>query len=241
MPIVTPIRRHLAPVAANASSRMFSGVSPVTGGDLSAAPDFVSKFYGQATPPETEGFIMQQTMVRITDPEKSLDFYCNLLGMNLIWDVHFPQWGFSIYFVGYRDKSTIPVGPENDLARRALAMNTAGTVELTHNHGDQGPLHTGNTSSSGGVTVKGGFGHIGITVPGDSVYEVCQRFKDMGAEFQKSPNSGGMKGIAFVKDPDGYWVEVIPQGETWKTQDVDCLGVNIDGGGGYAGGGSKAT
>ena len=36
-------------------------------------------------------------------------------------------------------------------------------------------------------------------MPGDSVYDVCERFKVLGVEFQKSPNSGGMKGIAFVK------------------------------------------
>merc|ERR1712232_1262898 len=179
-------------------------------------------------------------MGRINDPQKSLNFYCNVLGMNLIWDVHFPKWGFSIYFVGYCDKSKIPLGPVNDLARRTMAMNTPGTVELTHNHGELPPLHTGNTTSAHGVTVKGGFGHIGVTVPGDSVYAVCQRFKDLGVEFQKSPNSGGMKGIAFVKDPDGYWVEIIPQGSTWKTEAVDCMGVHIDGGGGYTGGGSKS-
>ena len=71
------------------------------------------------------------------------------------------------------------------------------------------------------------------------MYDACQRFKDMGCEFQKSPNSGGMKGIAFVKDPDGYWIEIIPQGSgEWERRDVDCCGVHIDGGGGYTGGGS---
>ena len=36
-----------------------------------------------------------------------------------------------------------------------------------------------------------------------SVYDACDRFKDLGVTFQKSPNSGGMKGLAFIKDPDG--------------------------------------
>ena len=45
--------------------------------------------------------------------------------------------------------------------------------------------------------------------------------------------------IAFVKDPDGYWIEIIPQGSgEWERRDVDCCGVHIDGGGGYTGGGS---
>lgn len=41
--------------------------------------------YMSGTPPEgTEDFIMQQTMFRVKDPKKSLDFYCNVLGFKLI-------------------------------------------------------------------------------------------------------------------------------------------------------------
>ena len=60
----------------------------------------------------------------------------------------------------------------------------------------------------------------------------CERFHKLGVDFQKSPNSGGMKGLAFIKDPDGYLVEVLPQGEM-VAEDVDCLGVKADGGEGY--------
>ena len=134
--------------------------------------------------------------------------------MNLIWHADFPQWKFSLYFVGYCDAARIPKDPAE---RRTFAMNTPGTVELTYNYGESG-YHTGNTTKD--PPVKGGFGHIGVTVPGNGIYDACQRFKDMGCEFQKSPNSGGMKGIAFVKDPDGYWIEIIPQGSDWERQDV---------------------
>ena len=39
-------------------------------------------------------------------------------------------------------------------------------------------------------------------------------------------------GLAFVKDPDGYLVEVLPQGPM-VTKRVDCAGVAVDGGSGY--------
>jgi len=36
----------------------------------------------------------------------------------------------------------------------------------------------------------------------------CKRFEDLGVEFVKKPSDGKMKGIAFIKDPDGYWIEI---------------------------------
>lgn len=41
------------------------------------------------------------------------------------------------------------------------------------------------------------------------VYAACKRFEDLGVEFQKKPDAGNMKGIAFIKDPDGYWIEIL--------------------------------
>lgn len=53
------------------------------------------------------------------------------------------------------------------------------------------------------VTVSG---HIGIMVP--DVYKACERFQKLGVNFVKKPDDGKMKGIAFITDPDGYWIEI---------------------------------
>jgi lactoylglutathione lyase len=170
--------------------------------------------------------------------------------MTLIKHHDFPQWNFSLYFVGYIPpgrEAEMPADPEQ---RNMFANSLPGLIELTYNHGSEaadGPVYnTGNSDSTGtgdGTKVKGGFGHIGLTVP--DVYATCERLHKMGYEFQKSPNGGGMKGLAFVKDPDGYWCEIIaqtqgPDGRSPK-QAIDMLGVPLEGGAGYTGGGGGAA
>lgn len=191
-------------------------------------------FFATAQPPETKDFMMQQVMVRVKDPETSLKFYCEVLGFRLVMFRDFPQWGFSVYFVAHGLAGPVP---EDEDARWRYCMTTPGCVELTWNHGseaaDGAVYNTGNSDATGsgdGGKVKGGFGHLGITVP--DVYDACERFKALGATFSKTPNSGGMKGLAFVKDPDGYLIEVLPQGPM-LTKPVDCDGVAVDGGSGY--------
>lgn len=56
-------------------------------------PD-VSSFMNSPRPPETKDYIMQQTMVRVKDPVKSLDFYCNVLGFKLIHYSEVRAWVF---------------------------------------------------------------------------------------------------------------------------------------------------
>ena len=63
-----------------------------------------------------------------------LDFYCNILGMQLIHYLDFPQWSFSVYFVGYVDRFVIP---ENSKERWEFCLKTPGCIELTHNYGSE--------------------------------------------------------------------------------------------------------
>jgi len=148
----------------------------------------------------TKDCMFQQTMVRIKDPKKSLEFYTNVLGMRLLKQLDFPSMKFSLYFVGYESKDDIP--PDDD-ERRVWALTRKATLELTHNWGTESQpefkYHSGNTDPRG-------YGHIGILVP--DVDKACERFEQLGVEFVKKPSDGKMKGLAFIKDPDGYWIEI---------------------------------
>ena len=82
--------------------------------------------------------------------------------------------------------------------RRVAGMRTPGCIELTWNYGseqeDGRVYNTGNSDAVGspnGEKVRGGFGHLGITVP--DVYAASERFAKLGYEFTKTPNSGGTK------------------------------------------------
>ena len=66
-----------------------------------------------------------------------------------------------------------------------------------------------------------------ICVP--DVYATCARLHAAGVPFLKSPNQGRQKGFAFVKDPDGYRVEIYAKDPVNQVlQAVDCLGVETD-------------
>ena len=151
----------------------------------------------------TEEFIMNQTMMRIKDPDISLDFYVNVLGMTLIKKLDFPSMEFTLFFLGYLREEDKPVTDEPQ-KRAEYAFSQKAMIELTHNWGtekdDSFSYHDGNSDPRG-------FGHIGITVP--DVYAACNRFEELGIEFVKKPDDGNMKGLAFIKDPDGYWIEIL--------------------------------
>ncbi|TXR54624.1 lactoylglutathione lyase [Reinekea thalattae] len=148
----------------------------------------------------TEDYVLQQTMLRIKDPKVSLDFYQNVLGMKLLGQYDFPAMEFTLYFLGYEAEAPEADGPE----KTQWVFRRPGLIELTHNWGTENDesfagYHDGNSDPRG-------FGHIGISVP--DVYAASERFEKYGVEFVKKPDDGSMKGLAFIKDPDGYWIEI---------------------------------
>ncbi|XP_063430078.1 lactoylglutathione lyase-like [Mytilus trossulus] len=148
----------------------------------------------------TKEFFFQQTMMRIKDPKKSLEFYTNVMGMRLLKKLDFPAMTFSLYFMGYDQPENIPT---DEKERTRYCFSQKATLELTHNWGtekDDSHYHNGNSDPRG-------FGHIGMVVP--DVDKACERFEKLGVEFVKKPNDGKMKGLAFIKDPDGYWIEIL--------------------------------
>jgi len=148
----------------------------------------------------TKDFIFQQTMYRIKDPKKSLHFYSQILGMTLLKKLDFPAMKFSLYFMGYASSGDVP---SDETKRTEWALSQKATLELTHNWGSESDdsvcYHNGNKDPRG-------YGHIGVMVP--DVVSACDRFEKMGVEFIKKPNDGKMKGLAFIQDPDGYWIEI---------------------------------
>lgn len=154
----------------------------------------------------TEKFFFQQTMMRIKDPRKSLKFYTQVLGMRLLKKMDFPAMKFSLYFMGYEKAEDIPSDPKE---RTIWTLNQKATLELTHNYGTENDpdqkYHNGNSDPRG-------FGHIGIVVP--DVEKACERFEKLGVQFVKKPNDGKMKGLAFIKDPDDYWIEILDPNNT---------------------------
>lgn len=152
----------------------------------------------------TEGFALNHTMFRIKDPARSLDFYTRVLGMRLLRRLDFEAMGFSLYFLGYLSEAQASEVPSDSSERTAYTFSREALLELTHNWGSEDDpalsYHDGNSEPQG-------FGHIGITVP--DVEAATARFEELGVTFIKKPNEGKMKGLAFIKDPDGYWIEVL--------------------------------
>ncbi|MDQ6968903.1 MAG: lactoylglutathione lyase [Mariprofundus sp.] len=119
------------------------------------------------------------TMIRVANLDKAIDFYTRILGMRLLRRKDYPAGKFTLAFVGYGDESDHSV------------------IELTHNW---------ETSS---YDLGNGFGHLAIGV--DDIYSVCDRIHSAGGCITRQPGAmkHGTTVIAFVKDCDGYAIELI--------------------------------
>jgi lactoylglutathione lyase len=158
---------------------------------------------GVATQPDpaTAQFVFNHTMLRVKNIEKSLDFYTRVLGFRLVEKRDFAEAEFSLYFLALVKPEEIPA---DDAARSKWMKSVPGILELTHNHGSE---HDASVVYHNGNSDPRGFGHICVSVP--DIVAACERFEQLGVNFQKRLSDGRMKSIAFIKDPDEYWVEII--------------------------------
>lgn len=125
-------------------------------------------------------FRLLHTMIRVRDLEQSIDFYTNLLGMQVQSRKEYPEGKFTLVFVGY--------GSEKN----------TGSLELTHNWDRQTDYELGD-----------GYGHIALGVP--DIYATCDQLRSKHAIITREPGpmKHGSTLIAFVRDPDGYAIELI--------------------------------
>ena len=148
------------------------------------------------------GFVLNHSMLRVKDPAVSLDFYSRVMGMRLLRKLDFPEMSFSLYFLAVAESAS--QAPEDPGERTAWTFSQAGILELTHNWGTESnpdfKYHDGNAQPQG-------FGHICFSVP--DLDSAIQWFDDNQVVYVKRPEQGKMKDVAFIKDPDGYWIEIV--------------------------------
>ena len=123
------------------------------------------------------------TMVRVTDLDASLDFYCDKLGLVEASRAENPGGRFTLVFLS---------APGDEAAVKA---GKAPMVELTYNW-DPEPYDGGRN-----------FGHLAYAV--DDIYALCQRLKDKGVTINRPPRDGNM---AFVRSPDKHSIELLQKG-----------------------------
>ncbi len=134
------------------------------------------------------------TMVRVTDVQKSLDFYCGKLGMEEVRRVENEAGRFTLIFLAAPDDK-----------KQALAER-APLVELTYNWDPE-------------VYGEGrNFGHLAFEV--DNIYETCSSLMKSGVTINRPPRDGRM---AFIRSPDNISIELLQKGESlpiaepWKS------------------------
>ena len=122
---------------------------------------------------------IMHTMLRVGDLDRSIDFYTRVLGMQLLRKSDNTEYKYTLAFVGY--------GAEQDNA----------VLELTYNWGVSE------------YDLGDAYGHIALQV--DDIYQAAEAIRDGGGVISREPGpvKGGQTVIAFVRDPDGYAIELI--------------------------------
>jgi len=124
------------------------------------------------------------TMVRITDVDQSLDFYCNKLGLKEVRRTESEAGRYTLIFLA---------APDDEETGRTMR---APLLELTYNWAPE-------TYGEGR-----NFGHLAYAV--DDIYETCQRLIDAGVTINRPPRDGRM---AFIRSPDNVSIELLQKGD----------------------------
>ena len=130
------------------------------------------------------------TMIRVSDVDASLDFYCNKLGLIEFYRKDYEKGRFTLIFL---------CAPED---KNLAEQNRKPLIELTYNWDKE--------EYSGGRN----FGHLAFRV--DNIYETCQKLQDNGVVINRPPRDGHM---AFVKSPDGISIELLQKGDSLEPQE----------------------
>ena len=130
------------------------------------------------------------TMIRVTDLDKTLAFFTNLLGMTETRRIDNDKGRFTLVFLAAR---------EDVEAGRA---HQAPLVELTHNWDPE--------------TYGGGrnFGHLAYEV--DDIYALCDSLQKAGVTINRPPRDGHM---AFIRTPDNISIELIQKNGSLPAQE----------------------
>jgi lactoylglutathione lyase len=123
------------------------------------------------------------TMVRISDVDQSLDFYCNKLGLKEMWRHDNEPGRYTNIFLA---------APEDESAGQ---QEKAPLLELTYNWDPE--------EYGGGRN----FGHLAFEV--ENIYDTCRKLQENGVTINRPPRDGNM---AFVRSPDNISVEILQKG-----------------------------
>jgi len=125
------------------------------------------------------------TMVRVTDIEASLRFWCEGLGLSEVSRKEYPDAKFTLIFLAAEEDG------------EQFSKTRSPALELTYNW-DSDEEYDGGRN----------FGHLAYEV--DDIYATCQHLMNMGVVINRPPRDGRM---AFVRSPDMISVELLQKGE----------------------------